>query len=114
MVRIKQLLDDWEDRAATDYTAQEFCLRLPVPDAARICALADMYPGRTREQIIVDLLGVALKELEEAMPYVAGDKVIARDECGDPIYEDIGLTPRFQAQTEQHLRQLQSRATPQP
>jgi hypothetical protein len=29
------------------------------------------------------------------MPYEAGPKVISRDDHGDPVYEDVGLTPRF-------------------
>ena len=29
------------------------------------------------------------------MPYEPGPKVISRDDHGDPVYEDIGLTPAF-------------------
>jgi hypothetical protein len=29
------------------------------------------------------------------MPYMAGQKVISTDEQGDPVYEDVGPTPRF-------------------
>ena len=29
------------------------------------------------------------------MPYEPGPKVISRDDQGDPVYEDAGLTPRF-------------------
>ena len=54
-----------------------------------------MFPGRTPEQIITDLLATALQEIETSMPYVAGKKGISNDEQGDPIYEDVGLTPRF-------------------
>ena len=60
-------------------------------DAARLHALAELFPGRTREQIITDLLGAALQEVAAAMPYVPGKKVISTDEQGDPVYEDAGL-----------------------
>ena len=36
-----------------------------------------------------------LDEIAAAMPYEPGPKIISRDDQGDPVYEDIGLTPRF-------------------
>ena len=42
------------------------------------------------------------------MHYVPGSRAIAEDDQSDPIYEDVGPTPRFMALTEKHLRQLQS------
>jgi hypothetical protein len=90
----KNLLDSWRESAAQPRTAAEYAVRLPVDDAARLAALAEMFPGRTPEQLITDLLGAALQEIETSMPYVTGKKVISSDEQGDPIYEDVGLTPR--------------------
>jgi hypothetical protein len=58
------------------------------------------------------LLGAALKEIAAAMPYVAGQRVIATDEQGDPVYEDIGPTPRFIQLARQHRRRLEAAATP--
>src|SRR5262249_591037 len=75
-------------------------------DAARLHALADLFPGRTREQLITDLLGSALQEVAAAMPYVAGSKVISTDEQGDPVYEDVGLTPRFTELTRKYNKSL--------
>lgn len=72
------------------------------------CHCFDIYPGRTREQIIVDLLAVALQYLEETMPCVPGERIIARDEFGDPVYEDVGFTPRFQAGAQTHLHQFKT------
>ena len=39
------------------------------------------------------LLRAGLDEIEAAMPYERGPKVISRDDQGDPVYEDVGLTP---------------------
>jgi hypothetical protein len=79
-----------------------------VDDAARLHALAEMFPGRTREQIITDLLSAALQEVAAVMPYVQGTKVISTDEQGDPIYEDAGLTPRFAELTRQYKKKLEA------
>ena len=66
-----------------------------------------MFPGRSVEQLITELLGEALKEIVAAMPYVAGKRVISTDEQGDPVYEDVGLTPRFMELARKHRRALE-------
>ena len=81
-------------------------MQLSVRDAARLEALQIMYPDCSEEEIISDLLHAALDELEVAMPYVPGNKVIAEDDFGDPIYEDLGPTPRFYSLSHELMRKL--------
>ena len=94
-VRIKDLLERWGGRRETPVTAESYSIHLPVDAAARIHALADMYPGLGTEGILTDLISSALAELEATMPYVPGPKVISEDDHGDPVYEDAGPMPRF-------------------
>jgi hypothetical protein len=107
-ISFKELLEGWRETAAQPRTATAYAVRLPVDDAARLAALAEMFPGRSAEQLITDLLGAALQEIETSMPYVAGKKVISSDEQGDPIYEDIGLTPRFMELTRKNRKKLEA------
>jgi len=107
-VSFKELLESWHETAAAPRTASTFAVRLPLDEAAQLAALAEMFPGRAPEQLITELLGTALKELAAAMPYVAGKRVISTDEQGDPIYEDVGPTPRFMALTRTHRRSLEA------
>jgi hypothetical protein len=111
-VSFKELLQSWRVSAAAARTAEAYAVRLPLDDAAQLAALAEMYPGRSPEQLLSELLGAALKEIAAAMPYVAGQRVIATDEQGDPVYEDIGPTPRFIQLARQHRRRLEAAATP--
>jgi hypothetical protein len=104
----KDLLEHWRETAAQPRTATEYAVRLPVDDAARLAALAEMFPGRSAEQIITDLLGAALQEIETSMPYIAGKKVISNDDQGDPIFEDVGLTPRFVELTRHNRKKLET------
>ena len=104
----KELLDSWRDTAAEPRTATQYAVRLPLDDAARLQALAEMFPGRTPEQIITELLGAALQELGTEMPYVPGKKVISTDEQGDPVYEDAGPTPRFMELTRKNRKKLEA------
>jgi hypothetical protein len=106
-VSFKELLDSWRQSAAAPRTVATYAVRLPLDDAAQLAALAEMFPGRSMEQLITELLGAALKELAAAMPYVAGGRVISTDEHGDPVYEDAGPTPRFMELTRLHRRTLE-------
>jgi hypothetical protein len=103
---IKELLESWREHAAAPRTAGTWAVRLPLDDAARLAALAEMFPGRSPEQLVTELLGKALKELVAAMPYVAGKRVISTDEQGDPVYEDVGPTPRFMELARRHYTAL--------
>lgn len=102
-MNVRDLLSIWDRTAGGELTVEQFAVHLPVEDAARLQALAEMYPRRTLEEIITDLLSAALNEVESSLPYIRGNSVVATDEEGDPIYEDIGPTPRFLTLTRKHL-----------
>lgn len=105
-MRIAELIQRWgqEGRSRTDVRA--YSVHLPLRDAARVEALHMMYPGRSDSQLMADLIRAALDELEVAMPYVPGNRVIAEDDYGDPIYEDLGPTPQFYSLSHEILRRL--------
>jgi hypothetical protein len=94
-MKISDLIQHWGATSGGVLAAGEYPVRLPLSAAARISALAEMYPPRTEAELISDLVAAALDELQAALPYVPGNKVIAEDDRGDPIYEDVGPTPRF-------------------
>jgi urate oxidase len=106
---LKELVAQWESHAHGVLTKDTYAVHLLVEDAAKIDALAEMYPKRTKEQLISELLSAALGQLEASFPYEQGTKVVATDEMGDAIYEDVGPTPRFMALTKKHLVQHKNR-----
>ncbi len=108
-MKFKPLLDRWKKAAAPPKTAKEYAVRLPLDDAARLQALAELFPGQLLEEIVTDLLGAGLDEIAAAMPYEKGPKVISRDDRGDPVYEDVGLTPRFVELTRKYKKDLEAR-----
>lgn len=103
---MQELIDAWEKESAVELSSQAYHLRLPVDTAAKLEALAELFPLRSREQFIAELLGAALDEVVSAFPYVQGDKVIARDERGDPMFEDVGHTPRYLELVSKHMELL--------
>lgn len=105
-MKIRDLLEHWEGTRQPQLTAETYAIHLPMEAAARVHALAEMYPAVAEEDILRDLLAAALAELEAAMPYQAGTQVAREDEFGDPVYEDAGPTPRFLALTRKHKERL--------
>ena len=105
---IKALLEHWEKSSSIRMSTHEYRLRLTIQDAARIAALAEMYPLKSETDIIMELLSSALDMVEAALPYEQGSKIIAEDDMGDPIYEDAGPTPRFLALSKKHAARLEA------
>jgi hypothetical protein len=108
-MKFKALLDRWKKQPPPALTDREYAVRLALDDAARLHALADLFPGCTIEEIVTDLVHAALDEVVASMPYEPGPKVISSDDQGDPVYEDAGLTPRFIEISRRYRKSLATR-----
>lgn len=104
-MRMKELLNQWEKDSSEPQPTSVLEVKLKTTDTAKILALAEMFPGKSKEDIIRDLVVAGLQELEATMPYIPGPKIISEDEEGDPIYEDIGPTPKYKMLTKEQLQQ---------
>jgi hypothetical protein len=105
-MRIAELIQRWGTQRQSRTSVRPYTVHLPLRDAARVEALRVMYPGRSDSQLMADLISAALDELEVAMPYIPGNRIIAEDDYGDPIYEDLGPTPQFYSLSHEILRKL--------
>ena len=110
-MKVSDLITEWNRNAQGRLTDQRYSVCLPLEDAAKLEALHEMYPKKTRDALITELLGAALEELEAGMPYVRGTRVVTRDEENDPIYEDAGPTPKFLSLAQKHLKRLKSESS---
>ncbi len=88
-MKVPELLRLWEKTADGKLTDESYSVQLPVRDAAKLHALAELYPRRSMDKIITDLLSAALSDVESGLPYVSGPNIVATDEEGDPLYEDV-------------------------
>lgn len=105
-MKIRELAQHWQQNAAGALSNTGHVLHLELEAEARLAALVEMFPKRTPEELLGELVGAALEEIEASFPYIKGQQVIALDEEGDPLYEDIGATPRFLALSRRHLHTL--------
>ena len=72
-----------------------------------LAALEEMYPGRTRTEIVCDLLAAALDEIERSFPGVKGARIGADSDTGKVIYEDVGRGLEFQRIANRHYKALE-------
>lgn len=104
----EDLLKVWSAPDNTRLTAQQYSVRLPLHVAARIAALCEMYPRRTRTDMMSDLLSTALDQVESGFPFVKGRDTGLTEDDGAPVYEDAGPGARFRALTEKHMKELEA------
>ena len=65
-MKFKELLDSWRQNAAGARTAAEYAVRLPVDDAARLHALAELFPRSTDAQLVLGFAADAAGERSAA------------------------------------------------
>jgi hypothetical protein len=74
-MKASSLHDVWASPDNSRLTPKQFSFRLPIHVAAKIGALCEIYPQKSRTQIIADLLTSALDELEQNLPMALGDPI---------------------------------------
>jgi len=77
----KDLVKFWTAPDNTRLTAKQMSIRLPIHVAAKIAALAVMFPKKTKTEIIGDLLAAALEQVAGGLsdePYSDEEDEVAR------------------------------------
>lgn len=97
----------WSAPDNTRLTSKQFSFRLPVHVAAKIAALSEMYPHRTRTEIVGDLLATAIDEFLNGLPYRQGEYVGTDPQTGEEIHRDIGPRAKFWELADKHYMELE-------
>ncbi len=87
-------------------TAKQQSFRLPTHVAAKINALCDIFPSRTKTKIVGLLLATALDEAIAHLPASRGE------ECGpgpdgEMLYYEAGTIANFRRFANQHFKELE-------
>ena len=100
----RDLLKVWGAPDNSKLTPKQWSIRLPIHVAAKICALCDLYPRKTKTEIIGDLLAIALDQLTEALPdEPRGNR------SHDPQGGDTNdLRVKFERMTREYIEELTS------
>lgn len=83
-------------------TAKQFSFRLPVHVAAKIAALCEMYPNRSRTEIVGDLLSSALESVQAGFPSIKGRPFGIDPDTNEQLFEDVGPINDFIKLTNRH------------
>lgn len=106
-MKAADLVNLWGAPDNTRLTAKQLSFRLPVHVAAKIAALCDLYPNKTRTEIVGDLLSTALLEVEKALPSYESNEEITRLPDGEVVYLQWGPAVRFRELADKHYQALE-------
>ncbi len=106
-MKANDLVASWTTRDNKRLTSRQFSVRLPVHIAARLAGLCDMFPKKTRTDIMADLLDSALEELEKSFKhhYSEDDEIDVID--GLIIYQDVGTFGKYARFVNEHYVELE-------
>lgn len=106
-MKAKDLVTVWGSPDNSRLTAKQSSFRLPVHVAAKLAALSDMYPQKTKTQLVADLLTAALAEMESALPSYPGERFPDAEEDGEPLYVAEGPAGQFRSLTNKYYIELE-------
>lgn len=108
MTKATDLHKVWSAPDNTRLTAKQYSFRLPVQVAAKLFAFCDMYPNKTRTDIVSDLLWAAVEEAVNGFPYVKGSPLYETDpETREELYHDVGPWEQFRQLANKHYEALE-------
>ena len=102
----KTLSAIWGAPDNTRLTAKQSSFRLPVHVAAKLAALAEMYPQKSKTQTIGDLLAAAIAEMEKGLKSFPGE-YWQTDEHDGELYWAVGPAQDFRTLSNKHYKELE-------
>ena len=102
-----ELVKVWDLPDNSRVTSKQLSFRLPVHVAAKLSALCEIFPNKTRTEIIGDLLTSALEKIEYSFPSVQGEYFGMDDDQGNRLYCDVGKGKSFRELVNKHYVELE-------
>lgn len=100
----------WSAPDNSRLTAKQSSFRLPVHVAAKLAALCELYPSKTRTQIVGDLLATAIEASVGGLRSVKGPELQRVDIPGEGqcvIYQEVGPLGTYKHLANQHFAALE-------
>lgn len=108
-MKASELVSVWGTPDNSRLTAKQSSFRLPVHVAAKIAALGELYPTKTKTQIVSDLLSTALSDVEKALPSYKGPSWYGHvDHQGNELFFATGPAARFRELTNKYYKELET------
>lgn len=99
----------WDAPDNSRLTSKQLSFRLPVHVAAKLAALCELYPRKSRTEIVGDLLAAALNDLEEGLPIREVQLEEWERDPSDPSMTHTIVGPRvqFKHYANKHYQELE-------
>lgn len=107
MIKPADLHKVWAAPDNTRLTKQQLSFRLPLHVAAKLAALCEMYPEKTRTQLVGDLLSTALEDFERSFPNIKGRKFGTDPDTGETLYNDVGPGREYRELANRHYEAME-------
>ncbi len=106
-MKATHLSNFWQMPDNTRLMKRQTSVRLAVHIEAKIAALCDLYPGKSKSQLINDLLSAALDDLESGFEKVKGNHIgqdydVAKQQQTE-LYYDVGPRRAYLDSVNKHL-----------
>jgi hypothetical protein len=106
-MKASDLVSVWGAPDNSRLTAKQYSFRLPVHVAAKLAALCELYPNKSRTEIVGDLLSAAIDDVEKALPSYEGEPVGRHPQTDEMLYSVYGPAVQFRALADEHYQALE-------
>lgn len=106
-MKSKKLYDQWRSMDDRRLAQRPISNRLPVHILARVNAITEMFPAKTRTDIMTDLLKTGLDAFEDSLPPLSYSDELFDNGEGIILVEPVGVNADYQAKANKHYRQLE-------
>ena len=106
-MQASDLVTVWSAPDNSRLTSKQYSFRLPVHVAAKLAALEELYPSRSRTQLVGDLLSAALTEVEKNLPTSVGEFIDNNPDNGKPMHKASGPRAIFRKSADMHYAEIE-------
>jgi hypothetical protein len=107
VMKAADLAKVWSAPDNSRLTAKQQSFRLPTHVAAKLNALCDVFPNRTKTEIVGDLLASALEEVIEKLPVYPTPEKVGPGPDGEMLYHACGPLVDFQRFANKYFKELE-------
>ena len=98
----------WDAPDNSRLMKKQTSVRLATHIGARISALCDIFPSKSKSQLINDLLAAALQDFENSFEFVPGRDVAQDPYTEEILYEDQGQRVGFLNRANRYLEEYEA------
>jgi len=107
-MKASDLVTVWSAPDNSRLTAKQYSFRLPTHVAAKLAALEDLYPTRSRTQLVGDLLSAAIADVEKTLPSYAGAPSDPHPDTGEMMYEEAGPIAKYRTLANKYFAEIET------